>query len=135
MKRNQEETIKQAKALYKKYKNYEDPPSNMAIALKVTRSYVIHLWPLITGVPYEKKSSRTGVYNSSEDNSPKPIIQIPEFIPRCKHVTDKNGKQCTDVSEFFGIIENGGECYKNLHFTIPKGSLDSYRNNISDYYI
>ena len=54
----------------------------------------------------------------------KNAIKIPGFVPRAKKFISNDGKECTDVSEFFGIVENGGECYKNVRFTIPKGYAD-----------
>lgn len=135
MKRTTEETIKTAKELYKKYKDWEDPPTAIAIKLEVTRSYIIHLWSQIAGVPYEKATSRTGVHNIAEGRTIQPIIEIPIFRPKAKDFIDRTGKKCKDVSEFFGIIENGGECYKDIHYIIPKGKSDSFRGNVSDLFM
>ena len=70
-----------------------------------------------------------------EDALLKGAIQIPEFIPKAKKFISNDGKVCTDVSEFFGITEYGGDCYKNIHYTIPKGNSDIFRGSASDVYI
>lgn len=62
-------------------------------------------------------------------------IQIPDFIPKAKKIKCADGTDCYDVNEFFGIVENGGECYKGIHYTIPKGCSDSYKGSKSDFYI
>ncbi len=135
-KSTREETLRKAKYLWlKKFKDSEDPPGEIAKALNLTRQYVVHMWPDIGGEPYGKRGARTGISNRSEDHSTKPIIQIPEFRAKTKDFVDKDGKPCKDVSEFFGITEYGGECYKNVHYTIPKGSSDSFRGNVSDLFI
>lgn len=62
-------------------------------------------------------------------------IQIPEFVPKSKKFKCNDGTECYDVNEFFGIVENGGDCYKNVHYKIPKGCSDTYRGSKSDFYI
>lgn len=62
-------------------------------------------------------------------------IQIPDFIPKAKKFKCNDGTDCYDINEFFGIVENGGECYKNVHYTIPKGYSDTYKGSKSDFYI
>ena len=131
-----EGTIKKAKELLsKKYKDADDPPGEIARDLNLSRPYIVHMWPDIGGEPYGKRGARTGISNRSEEHSIKPMIEIPEFKPKAKDCVDRNGKPCKDVSEFFGITENGGECYKGVHYTIPEGESDSYRGSISDLFM
>ena len=63
------------------------------------------------------------------------VVRIPVFIPKAKKIKCNDGTDCYDVNEFFGIVENGGECYKNVHYTIPKGCSDTYKGSKSDFYI
>lgn len=63
------------------------------------------------------------------------VTQIPDFVPKAKPFVDRDGNKCTDVSEFFGITEYGGECYKNVHYTIPKGVSNTFKGSQSDFYI
>lgn len=51
------------------------------------------------------------------------LVCLPDFVPKSKIFIDKSGKKHADVSEFFGIVENGGECYRNVRFVIPNGTL------------
>ena len=63
------------------------------------------------------------------------VTQIPDFVPKAMPFVDRDGNKCTDVSEYFGITEYGGECRKNVHYTIPKGVSNTFKGSQSDYYI
>ena len=121
-KQARQKTVNEARNLF--LQNPDIKPEEIAKELRKTRSYIVELWQDITGHRYSTRTSVSYVSSISENL---PIgIQIPEFVPKTKKFVDRDGKECTDVSEFFGIVENGGECYKNVRFTIPKG--EGYTN-------
>ena len=115
------ETIKKAKDILRRHPTYQ--PTEIAKILNITRSYIISLWESITGEPYSRRGHVQYVSSASE-NVPV-MLQIPSFVPKVK-----NGN---DVSEFFGIVENGGECYKDVRFKIPEGEFYDNWKSIGKY--
>ena len=112
--------VRKARQIYK-----ADPlinPETLAKKVGRCKSYITSLWEQITGHPY-KSNNGTGMFVSSVVENIPISLQIPDFVPKAKPFVDRNGKEYMDVSEFFGIVENGGECYKNVRYTIPKGDL------------
>lgn len=133
------DTINKLKALWEQ--NPELTREQLAVLTGYAPSYVDQLWSYITGhndiSELDGGKYVTYVTPKEQNEAQVPVVlQIPEFVPKCKHVIDRNGKECTDVSEFFGIIEYGGECYKDVHYTIPKGRVDLrgeiYENGIME---
>lgn len=139
-KKSKIDTINELKALWED--NPERTREQLAIISGYSVNYVDSLWQYIIGHRSTDELVSQNYIMSvrpDENKAEKTIagaIQIPDFVPKPKKFIDRNGKECTDVSEFFGITEYGGECYKDVHYTIPKGRVDLrgeiYENGIME---
>ena len=133
------DTINELKELWQK--NPELTNKELSAITGYSVSYIDNIWRYVTGYRSTDELVSQNYIMSvrpNENRMEKTIngtIHIPSFKPTAKDFIDRTGKKCKDVSEFYGIIENGGECYRDVRYTIPKGNSDSYGNSISDYYI
>lgn len=55
------------------------------------------------------------------------FVYVPKFIPKKFKVKCNDGVERVCLNEFVGIVENGGLCYNDYHYEIPKGMEDPIR--------
>ena len=134
------DTINQLKEMWQK--NPKLTREELAALTGYSVHYIDSIWRYVTGHTSTDELLVSQNYIMSvrpnENQLEKTIngaIQIPSFKTTAKDFIDRTGKKCKHVSEYYGITENGGECYKDVRYTIPKGNSDSYGGYISDYYI